>query len=65
MTNASRDERLKSEIVALVPALRGFARRFYRNAHDAEDLVQETLVKSLSNLEKFQDGTQLKSWMFS
>jgi RNA polymerase sigma-70 factor (ECF subfamily) len=59
------NEELKAEIVALIPVLRSFARRFYRNNQDVEDLVQETLLRSLSNLEKFEKGTRLKSWMFT
>jgi len=39
----------KGEIVALIPALRAFARTFYRNVDDADDLVQETLMKALGN----------------
>lgn len=65
MSGNSRNDILTEDIVALVPVLRNFARRFYPNMHDAEDLVQETIVKSLSNLDKFQDGTNLKSWMFT
>lgn len=59
------NRRLQSEIVELIPALRAFARRFQRNQTDADDLVQETLVKALSNLVQFQEGTRLKSWLFT
>lgn len=56
---------LNGQIIDLIPALRNFARRFHPNAHDAEDLVQETLLKSLANLDKFEPGINLKSWMFT
>ncbi|WP_075292953.1 sigma-70 family RNA polymerase sigma factor [Pararhizobium arenae] len=56
---------LHSDIVNLMPALRAFARRFHRTQHDADDLVQETLVRALANCEKFQHGTNLKSWLFT
>jgi len=56
---------LEKEIVELIPALRSFARRFYSQNTDAEDLVQETLLKALSNLEKFEEGTKLLSWLFT
>ncbi|WP_173932213.1 sigma-70 family RNA polymerase sigma factor [Chelativorans sp. Marseille-P2723] len=54
-----------SEIVDLIPALRAFARTFYRDASDADDLVQETLTKGLSHLHQFEAGTSMKSWLFT
>src|SRR5690606_17646634 len=54
-----------SEIVELIPALRAFARTFYRDANDADDLVQETLMKGLAHLHQFEDGTSMKSWFFT
>jgi len=56
---------VRNEVVELIPALRAFARTFYRNPSDIDDLVQETLVKALANLDKFQPGTRLKSWLFT
>lgn len=61
----SRRDHLGDELVALLPALRAFTRRFEPDPVDAEDLVQDTLTKALSNLDKFQDGTRLKSWVFT
>lgn len=52
-------------VVDLIPALRAFARSFCRVPEDADDLVQETLVKGLANLDKFEPGTRLKSWLFT
>ena len=53
------------DVVEMIPALRNFARRFYPNAADVDDLVQETLLRALANIEKFQPGTSLKSWLFT
>ncbi|MGW9229573.1 sigma-70 family RNA polymerase sigma factor [Pseudorhizobium sp. NPDC055634] len=55
----------RADIVKLIPALRAFARTFCRNPTDADDLVQETLMKALANLDKFEPGTKLKSWLFT
>jgi RNA polymerase sigma-70 factor (ECF subfamily) len=55
----------QAEIISLLPALKAFARRFERVENDAEDLVQETVSKALCHLEQFQDGTSLKSWLFT
>lgn len=53
------------QIIALLPALKAFARRFERTENDAEDLVQETVSKALGHLGQFQEGTSLKSWLFT
>lgn len=58
-------DNVQGEIVDLIPALRAFARTFCRNAYDADDLVQETVTKALANVEKFEPGTRLKSWLFT
>ena len=65
MTSKAEHEQLEVEVLHLVPALRSFARRFYPNPNDVDDLVQETLLRTLSNLDKFRPGTSLKSWMFT
>lgn len=55
----------RDEIVALIPSLRAFAWSLSRNASDADDLVQETLIKAWSNRDKFQRGTNLRAWLFT
>ncbi|WP_214477603.1 sigma-70 family RNA polymerase sigma factor [Mesorhizobium sp. dw_380] len=52
-------------IVVLIPALRAFARTFCRVPADADDLVQETLTRGLANIDKFEPGTRMKSWLFT
>lgn len=61
-TKRVRDD---SSIIELIPALRAFARTFYRDPTDADDLVQDTLVKALNAFDSFEPGTRLKSWMFT
>ncbi len=56
---------IRDDVVALIPALRAFARTFTLNVSDADDLVQETLMRALRSIEQFQRGTQLKSWLFT
>jgi len=55
----------QTEMVQLIPALRAFARTFYRDRNDADDLVQETLTRALSSIHQFQPGTSMKSWLFT
>jgi RNA polymerase sigma factor (sigma-70 family) len=63
--DAVEPEHDDTNIVDLIPALRAFARTFCRDPSDADDLVQETLAKGLANLDKFEPGTRMKSWLFT
>ena len=45
-------------------ALYNTAFRMTRNAQDAEDLVQETYLKGFKYYDKFEEGTNLKAWLF-
>lgn len=60
-----RSAQSDGEIVSLIPALRAFARTFYREPSDADDLVQETLTKAIAKIHQFEPGTSLKSWLFT
>lgn len=53
------------EIRDMVEPLNAFARHFYRDQYDVEDLVQETLLKALANIDSFTPGTRMKSWLFT
>ena len=55
----------RDELVAVLPAIRGFARTFERDAARAEDLVQDTMMKAWANQESFQPGTNMKEWLFT
>ncbi len=57
-------DRIRNDIVALLPRLRRFARSLTGNAADADDLVQDTVERALGHLHQWQDGTKLDSWMF-
>ena len=52
-------------VVAQIPALRAFAWSVSRNGADADDLVQETLIKAWKNRERFTPGTNLRAWLFT
>jgi len=45
--------------------LRPFALKLTRDSDDADDLIQETMVKAISNREKFAEGTNLKAWLYT
>ncbi len=65
MSAVTSDEPVTAEVLTLIPALRAFAWSLCRETTEADDLVQETLLKALSNIEKFQPGTQLRAWLFT
>ena len=46
-------------------ALKSFAFNFTRNLEDAEDLMQDTLLKALRYKNNFQEGTNFKGWLFT
>ena len=46
-----------------IPDLRGYANALCRNVDAAEDLVQDTLVRSLSARAQFVEGTNFKGWV--
>jgi len=55
----------KSELIELLPSLRAFARSLAHNSAQADDLVQDTLVKALANVDRFEPGTNLRAWLFT
>jgi RNA polymerase sigma-70 factor (ECF subfamily) len=55
----------QSELTKLLPNLRAFARSLTRSADQADDLVQEALVKAWRNWQQFAPDSNLKAWMFT
>ena len=53
------------DLLELRPALQAFARRLTNQVCDAEDLVQETVLRALRARHLFAEGTNLKSWLFT
>ncbi len=52
------------ECLGHMDAMYGVACRLTRNPTEAEDLVQDALVKAMRAREQFHAGTNLKAWMF-
>ena len=55
----------RDELVEHLPAMRAFAISLTRNGAIADDMVQDTLVKAWTNIEKFQQGTNMRAWLFT
>ncbi|SDZ57825.1 RNA polymerase sigma-70 factor, ECF subfamily [Jannaschia faecimaris] len=63
MTDQTTDPR--DEMLEHLPALRAFALSLTRNGATADDMVQDTVVKAWTNIEKFQIGTNMRAWLFT
>ena len=53
------------EVTDEAKPLKGFAMKLTQNVDDADDLVQDTMLKALANRDKFQEGTNLKGWLYT
>ena len=66
MTVANRDSAaLKKQLLAAIPTLRAFATSLCGDRDQADDLVQQTLLKAWTHFDKFQEGTNLRAWLFT
>ena len=45
--------------------LRRIARRWHRDPSDAEDLVQDTIVRALANAHALEPGSNFRAWAFT
>jgi RNA polymerase sigma-70 factor (ECF subfamily) len=57
-------ERFEREAMVHIDALMRTARRMTKSDSDAEDLVQETMLKAYRFFDKFEEGTNCKAWLF-
>lgn len=55
----------REEIVTHLPAMRAFALSLTRNPSQADDLVQDAVIKAWKNLASFQVGTNMRAWLFT
>ena len=57
-------KQFEREALPHLDAIYGLALRLTRNERDAEDLVQDTLVRAYRGYERFESGTNIKAWLF-
>jgi RNA polymerase sigma-70 factor (ECF subfamily) len=50
---------------AQLPRLRRYARALTRDPSRADDLIQDTVVRALAKRHLYQDGTNLRAWLFT
>ncbi len=63
-TAVERDARFERDALQYLDALYAGAMRFTANPAEAEDLVQETMLKAYAAFHQFEAGTNLKAWLF-
>ncbi|RAV07467.1 RNA polymerase subunit sigma [Mycolicibacterium sp. GF69] len=63
-TDEELTARFERDAIPLLDQLYGGALRMTRNPADAEDLLQETMVKAYAGFRSFREGTNLKAWLY-
>jgi RNA polymerase sigma-70 factor (ECF subfamily) len=64
-TDAASRPNISQQIENEIPFLRRAVRRWHRQQADADDLVQETLVRALANTHLYQPDSDLRAWLFT
>lgn len=57
------DPAMRDRMLAIVPYLRAFAMSLSRNTDNADDLVQETLLRALAHIDSFEPNTNMEAWL--
>ena len=52
-------------VIAQAKSLHKYASRFTSDEDDANDLVQDTLLKAISSKDSFREGTNLCGWLYT
>jgi RNA polymerase sigma-70 factor (ECF subfamily) len=56
---------VQQELTHYIPNMRAFAISLCRNVDLADDLVQEACLKAWRSLDTYQEGTNLRAWLFT
>jgi RNA polymerase sigma-70 factor (ECF subfamily) len=60
------EQGLRTTLAQMLPELRAFARLLAGGARaEADDLVQESLLRMLAGLQRFEPGTNLRAWAYA
>ena len=58
-------EAVRQGLINFLPNLRAFAIALCGDSDRADDLVQDTMLKAWNSLDTFQEGTNLRAWLFT
>lgn len=64
LSQDDRDRLFSEQAIPLIDQLFGAALGMTRNRADAEDLVQETFMKAYTKFHQYQQGTNIKAWLY-
>ena len=56
---------LRSDLLQSIPSMRVFVISLTGNIDQADDLVQEAMVRGLAHINQFQPGTNIQAWLFT
>jgi len=63
-SSADRAVRFERDALVFTNQLYAAALRYTKNPDDAKDLVQDTYLKAFSSFHQFEEGTNLKAWLY-
>ncbi|BDG74465.1 RNA polymerase sigma factor [Roseomonas fluvialis] len=55
----------EQDMIALLPQMRAYARVLLKNKADADDLVQDAVLRMWNARDRFEPGTNLRAWAFT
>lgn len=58
-------QEFQTKVIALQNFLKPYALNLTNDLEDTNDLLQETMFKALSNKDKFEQGTNIKAWLYT
>ena len=61
----SETDVVRRDVGKLLPELRAFARFLVRGQGEADDLLQEAVMRALASSQQFDPATNLKAWLFT
>jgi RNA polymerase sigma-70 factor, ECF subfamily len=64
LTDRQRRDLFEEQVLPNLDRLYSAALRYTRNPADAEDLVQEAIAKAFAAFHQFQQGTNLRAWLY-
>ena len=57
-------DRFERDALPLLDQMYGAAMRLTKNPNDAQDLVQDTFAKAFSSFHQYEDGTNIRAWLY-
>ena len=59
-----RNTIFEDEVLPVIPELRQLALKYTHSEPEAEDLVQDSIIKAYDHFDSYQEGTNCKAWLF-